>query len=147
MPIIVLDGDDYIRFYAQPSGKWEFVNGHYIFEQNVYTDESYVYLTFNGTNAKNIKVKASGEGLYSKKTIDYFYDVVHHERDEVNFIASGRLWFGNEFRVNSNQTFNHSFKEVKVSLPGDIYAPFCRESNWCNLIPQYHSKWTKQFIT
>ena len=113
-----LDGDDYIRFYAQPSGKWEFVNGHYIFEQNVYTDESYVYLTFNGTNAKNIKVKASGEGLYSKKTIDYFYDVVHHERDEVNFIASGRLWFGNEFRVNSNQTFNHSFKEVKVSLPG-----------------------------
>ncbi|MBO6515921.1 MAG: type IX secretion system sortase PorU [Bacteroidia bacterium] len=119
-----MDPGDFLRFYAQSAGKWVLSNNHYRYEKNLYDDYSYIYLTFDGANAKNITNMGSGQGGSSQMTLDYFYELRHRENDEVNFQQSGRYWYGDEFRVNTIQPYSHSFSNARTDLPGHLTQNF-----------------------
>jgi len=118
------DPEDFIRFYAQFAHSWTLSNGQYYHQQNVYTNNGYIFLTHGGSNAKTIGISPAKEVTSGDVTLDYYYELVHHEKDEVNFIQSGRHWYGDEFRVQKTKTFNHSFTNVKTNLPGRLTQRF-----------------------
>ncbi len=127
-----MDADDFIRFYAQPAGQWKLVVDHFAFEKNLYSDNAYVYLTFDGSVAKKITTSSSGQGGPSQATINYFYDLVHRENDEVNFMQSGRVWYGDEFSVKASQKYSHTFSNVRTDLPAHFSHLFAARAIGAN---------------
>lgn len=111
------DPNDFIRFYAQSAHGWTLSNGQYVHQQNVYTENAYVFLTHGGNSAKTLGISTAKQSATGDVSIDYYYELVHHEKDEVNFIQSGRHWYGDEFRVEKTKTFTHNFTNVRSSMP------------------------------
>jgi hypothetical protein len=112
----VLNTNDFIRFYAEGPSHWAYGNGHYRHFTNLYSDYAYVYLTFGGAAGKRVNSVGSGSGS-ADTTINSYSHLVHHETENVNFIQSGREWYGEEFRVTPTKNFSHSFTEVRTDLP------------------------------
>ncbi|MFT5512557.1 MAG: hypothetical protein ACI8SE_000955 [Bacteroidia bacterium] len=123
-----IDADDFIRFYAQAAHAWKLANGQYVHLQNVYSNNAYVFLTHGGSDAKKLGLSVHGQGNSFDQSLDYFYDLVHHEKEEVNFIQSGRHWYGDEFRVQKIRTFDHSFSDVKTQYPARLSHRFVGRS-------------------
>jgi hypothetical protein len=113
-----INGNDYILFYANGPHKWTNVPPTKGFShvKNLYSEESYYYFSFGGTGRRvptlNITATPNVE-------ISGFDDRYFHELDTVNFLSSGKQWFGEEFSNNPGKslslTFNISFPNL---LPG-----------------------------
>ncbi len=95
------DPGDYVAFYAKGPNKVEYerllerfrYNGH------PYSDLNYYFITVGETDGKRIEnVVSSTETPY--KTVTDFLDFQYHEVDLVNFVKSGRKWFGENFDEN-----------------------------------------------
>lgn len=123
-----MDPTDFIRFYAHGPYTWKLMSGQYYQEKNLYDNYSYIFLTHGGSDAQKIGALASGQGNTSEKTLDYFYDLKHHENDDVNFIESGRYWYGDEFRVKTSQSFPFSVSHPRTDHPGYITHQFAARS-------------------
>lgn len=123
-----MDADDFLRFYAEGPDAWELEKGQYVYNKNVYTENAYVFLTFGGNDALKLSTKASGQGGSVDTTLDFFYHLIHHEKEEVNFIQSGRYWYGDEFRSASTKQFSHTFQKVRNELPAYFSHQFAARS-------------------
>lgn len=92
------DEEDYVAFYAQGPDEWQYER---LLERFRYYGHSYDDLNYYFVGNKNME----GKRIQSKnslsnpafKTIDSFLDYQSHEVDLVNFIKSGRKWFGESF--------------------------------------------------
>ncbi|MDO4190725.1 MAG: type IX secretion system sortase PorU [Bacteroidales bacterium] len=96
---------DYIIFYAQGPISWQYSATnksstpffHHI--QNCYSTKGYYFVT-SGKTQKIIE-QATPETANTSEIITSFTDHLVHELDSINFINSGREWFGEE--LNSNR--------------------------------------------
>ncbi len=122
------DDQDFVRFYAEGANTYNFTNNRFVHEQNVYSTKAYIYITFGGSNAKQLSNYPSGSGSSFEKDLDFFYDLIHREKEEVNLIQSGRHWYGDEFRVEKTKVFTHNFSDVKTSLPAILSHRFVGRS-------------------
>lgn len=111
------DNNDVILFYGTASNT-EYVqeNDSYI---NPYTDDSFYYITVSPGNGKRILpfVQPAGTPVV---TYDYYHARQHHEVDERNIGQIGRLWYGERFDFEPEQTFNFSFQNHIASRPSKI---------------------------
>ncbi len=90
-----LNGADYILFYAKGPHQWinDSANKRFSHVKNLYSEKAFFYLSIGG-NGKRIQVQASSP---SATTIVTSFDERHfHEVDSVNFLSSGKQWFGEE---------------------------------------------------
>ena len=104
----VLNGNDYFLFYAAGPNHWikDSLNQRFIHQKNLYSDTSYYFIAVGGTGKRiqtttinavpNISV-----GSYNER---YFY-----ENDLINFLNSGKQWYGEEFSTNNGNTLTRSF--------------------------------------
>lgn len=88
---------DYFLFYGQSQHRWKYINGKYRHELNYMADVTYYFISINyafGT-AKRITIQANltPDGVPATKG-DFH---VFHEKDEHNYVLSGREWFGESF--------------------------------------------------
>lgn len=92
------DGSDYFLFYAQGPHHWQkdSVNSRFTHIKNVYTEAAYYFLNISGTgDGHRVKVLADGRRPNVQVT---GYDMhIFHELDTVNFLSSGKNWYGEEF--------------------------------------------------
>jgi len=111
------DNGDEILFYATAANT-EYVpeNDSYI---NPYTDDSFYYITVSSGNGKRILpfVQPSGAPVI---TYDYFHARQHHEVDESNIGQIGRVWYGERFDFEPEQTFDFDFENVLSTRPSRI---------------------------
>ena len=94
------DQNDYILFYAE-GPKLEYVdhNGKFIYQQNLYADTSYYFITVGENDGKRMEnLPNLGSGL---PEINSYTHYMYHELDRVNILSSGREWFG-QFMTASN---------------------------------------------
>ncbi|WP_448520670.1 type IX secretion system sortase PorU [Rhodoflexus sp.] len=91
------DNDDFILFYAQGADRVVADrNGQLLqYEKNLYDDLNYCFLVIGNTNGKRIRQQSPAPE--SGNVITTFNELLHHERDEVNLVNSGRRWFGERF--------------------------------------------------
>lgn len=107
------DKGDYILFYAHGPDRFEYDVNRAIFhyENNLYSEDNFYFLTVRETNGKRIAVTDDLEGSYP--VITTFDDVGFYEKDEFNIERSGREWFGEKFGAVSSHT-------ITFDLPGIV---------------------------
>lgn len=136
MPILVIgeqDGrfneGDHVVFYGQGPHRWQYesINRQYRYRINPYTDTAYVFLTFGGNQGirvSNMQV-VNGTVGYRSDTYDM---VLQHERDQVNFLKSGREWFGEEFDLINSRNFPFNIPDLLTTEPVRIHYQIAARS-------------------
>ena len=106
-----------IFFYVEANGhEYYDEDDNYIkHEINLYSDTNYVFLTLSNQTRKNMPVNS--ESAPSVTIYDYT-KVIHHEKELVNFIKSGREWVGENFTQNPIM-FKQSYT-APISKNGDL---------------------------
>ncbi|WP_436485158.1 type IX secretion system sortase PorU [Chitinophaga sp. ARDCPP14] len=110
----VLNGSDYALFYAPGPHRWLYNSSTKTFthQRNLYADTAWYYITTGGTG---LRVAAGDEpaGATPEYTFDYhdFY-----ERDSLNFLNSGKQWWGQEFSKVVGLTRSYRFN---LPSPGE----------------------------
>lgn len=121
------DNGDYILFYGQGTKYWHYdaanLNMPFKHIQNIYTDTTYYFLKINENIGKRISnINNTNNATYNS----FVYDaLLHHEVDQYNLFdleqptlpPTGRLFVGNPFKTNRNQTFAFTFRNIQTATP------------------------------
>ena len=107
------DNQDFILFYADgPQGFNQESNTNI----NLYTDRAYYYLNISNGNGKRI-APLNEPTQPADFNIDTFQDYDFYEVDEFNLVKLGRRWFGDEFNVETQRTYNFEVPNIEPSVP------------------------------
>ena len=116
----LFNNGDYFLFYGteQNTWKWNSTDKKFTHKKNLFSDSTYYFITINNNgNGKRIQDIPSLTGTPATRTVNQFIDCAFHEKDEYNFIKSGRNWYGDAFDVDINQNFEFNFPNL---LPGTV---------------------------
>lgn len=102
------DADDYVLFYAEGVDNWSQENETHL---NLYADRSYYYVNVNGSDGKRI-TSLQQPASNSTLNLTSFDDYQFHEVDLTNIGRLGRVWFGENFTIDDEQTFDFNFPNV-----------------------------------
>jgi hypothetical protein len=91
----VFNAGDYFLFYAPGPQQWQKdpVAGYFRFTKNFYSDSAWYYINVSG-QGKRIGLQSPAPPGISINSFDDYYA---HELDTVNFLSSGKEWYGEEF--------------------------------------------------
>lgn len=109
------DRSDYILFYGEGPDTFSYDPEKNIFEyeNNLYTDRNYYFLTVGDREGKRISSSASLEGSFP--SITTYNDFSYYEEDRYNLEASGREWFGEQFGAINSYTLTYNLPGI---VPG-----------------------------
>ncbi|PZR26275.1 MAG: hypothetical protein DI535_14825 [Citrobacter freundii] len=112
----LLNGNDHILFYAAGPDQWikDSANQRFLHQKNLYADRSFYYLSIGGAGKRVADIPVmSGPAV----TINSFSARFFHELDTVNFLNSGKEWYGEEFSQLPGRALSRNFA---VDLPNLI---------------------------
>lgn len=129
----ILSGQDFIVFYAPGPHRWHYDsnNDQYNYEQNLYSDTAFYFLNVDGNISGNVsgtigataKRIATGNTPYVNATaglrVTSFTDNWVYEKDNINLLASGKLWLGDAFSMATGGTTTRNYV---VDMPGLMSA-------------------------
>lgn len=111
----IFNMDDEIIFYGQGPNILEYdsIQHAFFYENNIYSDHSYYYLTIGNSNGLRIGEEPLISGSFTKiKT--HFVGYVHEE-ELTNILHSGRKWYGESFDLITSRKFNSEISEITPS--------------------------------
>lgn len=111
------DPEDYILFYGQSPVSWKYdpETKQFHHEMNLYTEQTFYFLTVQDNPGKRIPLQQS-ETLPQNAIIDTLDLLIYHEKELVNPGKTGKVWLGELFQEEPNHDFD-------VDLTGyDLYA-------------------------
>ncbi len=123
----IFDGSDYFLFYAPGPHQWirDSTEIGFHFLKNPYSNLSYYFLQWGGGTGKRVAQKALSSA--SGKQVDMFDDYVHYELDSINFLKSGKEWYGEMFSNQSGYIASREFNlNISTAVVGESY--FLRSS-------------------
>lgn len=117
---------DYILFYAQGPHKLKIdtTEKRLTHVTNIYSDKSFYFITFGGTNGKRISAQSDGQALTPNASFNWFDDVLLHEQDIENICNEGRVVLGEKFDQKLIHTFNHNLSNVTNNRNIRFYYSF-----------------------
>lgn len=103
-----LNGNDYILFYSSGPNHWEkdSVNKRFTHKKNLFSDKAFYFITIGG-NGKRIPTQQPG--TTGPNLVTSFDERYFHEQDTVNFLNSGKEWFGEELSSLPGRSLNRTF--------------------------------------
>jgi len=119
-----IDDGDYILFYGRGPHRWNYTGSKFNHDRNIYTDTSYYFITHdapsNGTRRVTSRASLSSKTAESS-SFDY---LAIHERESKNLIKSGRLWFGETFNVDQDQTIEFEVPNILTTEDAHLKSQF-----------------------
>jgi hypothetical protein len=119
------DPGDYVVFYGKSSSTWvyERLLERFRYQPNPYDDQNYYFVTVGEENGKRIGNETSLNDTPFKE-VNSFNDYQVHEENLVNFVKSGRKWFGESFDENDhiNLSFNFPNRILDKKVVFGLYA-------------------------
>ncbi|WP_225037040.1 type IX secretion system sortase PorU [Winogradskyella sp. SM1960] len=110
------DNSDYILFYGEgPKTYSEESNTNL----NLYTDKTYYYLNISSGNGKRIQNMPTINAAADIE-IDTFQDYQFYEVDEYNLAKLGRRWFGDDFDIENQRSYEFEFPNLVTTVPVDF---------------------------
>ncbi len=113
-------GTDYFLFYAPGphSWTWDEALKMYRFQRNLYADSAWFYVKVEGEGRR---VKTQGEAV-GNVTVNSYDERWVFEKDTINFLHSGKEWYGEEFgtapgKVQS-RNYTIALQERALAEPG-----------------------------
>jgi hypothetical protein len=124
--------NDYILFYAQGPVTWNFDPLKKTFSHQVhpFTDQSAYFMT-SEPGGKKITTQPSPQGN-PNNTVTSFDGLDYHEADLVNFLRSGRNWYGEEFGVQSAYDFTFAFPNIVAGEPVKLEGELLSRSGYAS---------------
>jgi hypothetical protein len=109
----VFNSSDYLLFYGQGPDQYhlDFNKGVFAYENNLYTDKNYYFVTVGPSNGLRIADNQSLTGTYP--TITEFDDFTYYETEQYNELHSGRNWYGEQFSSKTSYT-------IRFTVPGIV---------------------------
>src|SRR5215831_14923980 len=109
----VLNGSDYILFYSNGADQWltDSVNKKFTHKKNLYSDKAYYYLSIGGNGKRTSVLQNNPLPNISVTSFDARF---FHELDTINFLSSGKEWYGEEFSNSPGHSLSRNFS---VSVP------------------------------
>ena len=103
-----LNGIDYVLFYASGPDQWlkDSVNKRFTYQKNLYSDKAYYFLSVGGAG-KRISLQPPQPA--PSTSITSFDERFFHELDSVNFLGSGKEWFGEELSALPGRSLSKNF--------------------------------------
>ncbi len=123
-------GNDYFLFYAPGPDSWLFdaQANRFRYQHNLYSDSAWYFITFGGTG-KRVPLQSNQPAPVVVNEYDEYYA---HELDQVNFLNSGKEWYGEEFGTGpgrqSVRQFNIPLKNVVTGKPLTLYSELIARS-------------------
>ncbi|MBR9861140.1 type IX secretion system sortase PorU [bacterium] len=113
-----MDDDDYILWYAEgpDSIAYDSESEHYSYSKNDFENKAYYFIKWDAGAGKRMSTNPNGQGLNEAITLNWYDYIYHHESDEINFIQSGRRWWGDEISNPSSKSF---FISLEGALTGE----------------------------
>ncbi|MHA4808835.1 type IX secretion system sortase PorU [Flavitalea flava] len=97
----ILNGNDYFLFYASGPDYWEndSLNKQFHHVKNLYSGSSFYYLNVSGTGSGNApkRINKFSSPRNPNMSVSSYDLRIFHELDSVNFLSSGKEWYGEEF--------------------------------------------------
>ena len=113
-----LNGSDYLIFYGQGPNKWlkDSVNKRFTHQKNLYSDRAFYFITIGGTGKR---ISSQPALATPSVTVNSFDERYFYEKDTINFLSSGKEWYGEEFSSLPGRTLSRSFSLPFANvLPG-----------------------------
>lgn len=121
----VFDSGDYLLFYGKAAHQWYFntSGNNYYHQKDYYCDTSYYFININVSSPtpKRIPSVAASSAPVTH-TVTSFDDMKFIESDAVNFIKSGREWYGDLFDFVTEYNYSFSFPNIDVSQNVSVKA-------------------------
>jgi hypothetical protein len=105
----IINSGDYILFYGQNPHRWKYINGRFNHVVHLFSDTTYYFVTRDYEIGAPKRVNKQNITSTPDLTVNSFNDFQYHEVDLLNFIKSGRNWYGESFAFNKEQSFDFSF--------------------------------------
>lgn len=113
----VFNEEDYILFYGKGPNTWTYDSAScpkFEHKIHLYSDSAYYFLTTDMGPGKRIQTQASTASAPTH-IVNSFDDYAFHENSSINFIKSGRAWFGEYFENTSSYNFPFSFPNIDAT--------------------------------
>ena len=109
------NGDDYVLFYAKSPHVWNYdsASGRYSHRLNVYREQNYLFLTVQNGSGQTPSAQASAGTATT--TVTAFDDYDYVEDEQVNFVGTGRQWFGDKFDFDLSYNYGFNFPDIITS--------------------------------
>lgn len=122
-------GKDCMFFFSSGniSIKYNKENGLFQHIQNSYTNETYFFLSDKGTS--KIVSKSSEILLTANRKVTSFQNYFFYEKEALNLLYSGSMWFGEKFSSNASNTFNVSIDNPDFTFPATVYVAAAGKSS------------------
>lgn len=106
------DKGDYVLFYGEGPDEFEYdaVRSIFFYENNLYSDKNYYFLTMGTIPGKRISVHQNISGDFP--SITSFNDFAFYENDQYNIERSGREWYGEKFGTVSSHTLTFNIAGI-----------------------------------
>jgi hypothetical protein len=116
-------GNDYLLFYSPGSSQWIFdsISRQFVFEKNPYSDKTFFYLIVGEAAGKQMTNGSSVTvGGIQVNTYDELY---RYELDSINFLRSGKEWYGEDFGNQQGRVANRTFPVLTSgAVPGSNFV-------------------------
>ncbi|HEU5146712.1 MAG TPA: type IX secretion system sortase PorU, partial [Chryseosolibacter sp.] len=125
---------DYILFYADGPDLSQYDAAREIvqYQNNIYSDENYYFLTVGSDAGKRLSVSENIEGVFP--VINSFNDVAFHELDQTNIERSGREWYGEKFGLIPSHTLKFALAGItegsSVKVVSDVMGQTFNEASF-----------------
>ncbi|MGQ0829730.1 MAG: type IX secretion system sortase PorU [Bacteroidota bacterium] len=129
----VFDINDYVLFYGKSPHTWQYNSttcSKFTHTTHLYCDSAYYFITTDLGAGKRIQTQASST-LPVTHSVTTFDDHAFHENDNINFIKSGRRWYGEYFDNITSYNLSFSFPYIDGSSSASVKASIA--SRYINL--------------
>ncbi|WP_179348373.1 type IX secretion system sortase PorU [Winogradskyella pacifica] len=110
------DNADYILFYGEGPKTYSEESETNL---NLYTDKTYYYVNVSSGNGKRIQSMPTINAAANIE-IDTFQDYQFYEVDEYNLAKLGRRWFGDDFDIENQRSYEFEFPNLLTTVPVDF---------------------------
>ncbi|WP_179008778.1 type IX secretion system sortase PorU [Winogradskyella forsetii] len=110
------DNNDYILFYGEGPKTYSEESETNI---NLYTDKTYYYVNVSSGTGKRMLPMPTINAAADFQ-INTFQDYQFYEVDEYNLAKLGRKWFGDEFDIENQRTYDFEFPNLVTTVPVDF---------------------------
>ena len=118
------DDNEKVLFYGQSPNVWVYDSllNHYKHIQNIYSNNTFYFLTINDSPTKNIQseevsyLDLQNFPIETQNYVNSFIDYDFHENEQYNLVSTGQQWFGEYFGNNNLYSFDLAEGELVDSI-------------------------------
>lgn len=126
----IFDATDYVLFYGKGPQTWSY-NAvscpKFTHTLNLYSDSAYYFINVDLGIGKRMTSQSSSISPVTN-TVTTFDDYAFHESDYVNFIKSGRRWYGELFDNIATYSYSFSFPNIDMTVPTTVSTSIASRS-------------------